>query len=102
MQLDCDWRAAAGRGKSARCCSPSARFSSAQLAGGLALFTIGLAKKTLIADPLADWADPVFAAAQGGEVPTLYAAWTAALAFTLQIYFDFSGYTDMALGLAFM
>jgi alginate O-acetyltransferase complex protein AlgI len=75
-------------------------FSGADLAGGLALFTIGLLKKTLFADTLVGWVDPVFASAQAGHVPDFYAAWTAALGFTLQIYFDFSGYTDMALGLA--
>ena len=77
-------------------------FSSAELAGGLALFTIGLLKKTFFADTLVGWVDPVFASAHAGQIPTFYAAWTGALGFTLQIYFDFSGYTDMALGLALM
>jgi D-alanyl-lipoteichoic acid acyltransferase DltB (MBOAT superfamily) len=61
-----------------------------------------LCKKTLIADTLVLWSDPIYSSVAGGAVPTLYEAWTAALAFTFQIYFDFSGYTDMALGIALM
>ena len=78
------------------------RFSAENLAGGLALFTMGLCKKTLLADSLVHWSDPIYASVAGGAAPTLYEAWTAALAFTFQIYFDFSGYTDMALGIALM
>lgn len=78
------------------------RFHVDDLAAGIALFTIGLVKKVAIADTLVGWSDPIFAAAQAGQVPSLYAAWTGILSFTLQIYFDFSGYTDMALGLALM
>jgi D-alanyl-lipoteichoic acid acyltransferase DltB (MBOAT superfamily) len=69
------------------------------VAEGLAFFVLGLAKKVLIADPLATIADPVFAAAATGPV-TAAAAWTGAVAYTLQLYFDFSGYSDMAVGLA--
>ena len=72
-----------------------------RLARGIALFVIGLAKKVLLADPLAAVANPVFAAAGTGAV-TAGAAWSGALAFPLQIYFDFSGYSDMAIGLALM
>ncbi len=72
-----------------------------RLAQGVALFLIGLAKKVLLADALAPLADPVFAAA-GHHALTQGEAWTAALAFPLQIYFDFSGYSDMAIGLALM
>ncbi|QJR16178.1 MBOAT family O-acyltransferase [Usitatibacter palustris] len=69
------------------------------VARGLALLAIGLAKKVLIADPLSVWANAGFAAA-----PTLGFgdAWLATLCYTLQLYFDFSGYTDMALGMALM
>jgi alginate O-acetyltransferase complex protein AlgI len=80
----------------------SRRFIAENLAGGLALFTIGLGKKTIFADTLVQWADPIYAAASAGAQPSIFEAWTAALAFTFQIYFDFSGYTDMALGLALM
>jgi alginate O-acetyltransferase complex protein AlgI len=78
------------------------RFSAVDLAAGLTLFTIGLMKKVLIADSVVRWSDPVFAIAQAGGAPSLIEAWAGALAFTFQIYFDFSGYTDMALGLALM
>ncbi len=66
---------------------------------GLALLALGLGKKVLIADPLALFANAGFASA-----PTLAFAdaWLAILCYTMQIYFDFSGYTDMALGMALM
>jgi alginate O-acetyltransferase complex protein AlgI len=73
----------------------------ARLAQGIGLFVIGLAKKLLLADPLRSHADPIFAKAAAGAV-SIGDAWTAALAFPLQIYFDFSGYSDMAIGLALM
>jgi len=67
---------------------------------GLTLFTIGLFKKVMIADSIAGYSTPVFTLAQGGEfTPGAFDAWSAALAYTFQIYFDFSGYSDMALGL---
>ncbi len=69
------------------------------LALGATLFTFGLAKKVLLADPLGAQAGPVFHAAAAGGNLTMGAAWAGALAYPLQIYFDFSGYTDMALGL---
>ena len=72
-----------------------------RLARGIALFVIGLGKKLVLADALAAVADPAFAAAAAGTVTT-GAAWGGALAFSLQIYFDFSGYSDMAIGLALM
>ena len=72
------------------------------LAIGLAIFVIGLSKKVLIADQVAQYSTPVFTAVARGEVPGLMEAWLAALAYTLQIYFDFSGYSDMAIGAARM
>ena len=73
-----------------------------RLSRGLVLLVIGLVKKVFIADNLALIADPLFAtAAQGGSL-TLGEGWTAAGAFGLQIYFDFSGYSDMAIGLGLM
>ncbi|MDE2492478.1 MAG: MBOAT family protein [Alphaproteobacteria bacterium] len=65
---------------------------------GVTLFTIGLAKKTLIADNLAPFADVVFAAAHQGTALSATDAWLGTLFFAFQIYFDFSAYTDMALG----
>jgi alginate O-acetyltransferase complex protein AlgI len=72
------------------------------VADGLMLFTLGLCKKTLWADSLAPFANGVFDGVQRGALPTAYEAWAGTLAYTLQIYFDFSGYTDMALGIALM
>ena len=69
---------------------------------GLLLLVMGLGKKVLIGDPLSDYAEPVFKAAAAGTLITVLEAWQGVLAFTFQIYFDFSGYTDMALGLALM
>lgn len=71
-------------------------------ARGVILLVLGLAKKTLLGDPLAEYAEPVFRAAATGGVVTVMDAWSGVLAFTFQIYFDFSGYTDMALGLAML
>ncbi|WP_424244260.1 alginate O-acetyltransferase complex protein AlgI [Elusimicrobium posterum] len=67
---------------------------------GVGLFIIGLTKKVLIANVAAKTADTVFALnmAQYGTV----SAWIGILAYTLQIYFDFSGYSDMAIGLSKM
>lgn len=67
-------------------------------AGGLRRFIIGLSKKLLIAEPLAEVADAVFAVPHGQLSAS--AAWLGVACFTLRIYFDFSGYSDMAIGLA--
>ena len=69
---------------------------------GLVIFAIGLFKKTVLADTFALYASPVFNAAADGTAPGFAGAWMAAFAYTLQIYFDFSGYSDMAIGLARM
>jgi alginate O-acetyltransferase complex protein AlgI len=71
-------------------------------AAGVCLFVIGLAKKTMIADPLGALASPMFDAAAAGTAPNLISAWVGELAYTFQIYFDFSAYSDMAYGLAMM
>jgi len=67
---------------------------------GLVLFATGLFKKAVLADQLALIASPMFDAAAGGATPATSAAWVGALAYALQIYFDFSGYSDMALGIS--
>lgn len=72
----------------------------ANIAIGAAIFVIGLSKKVLIADPLGTFGGPVFAAADAGAPISFLAAWAGALSFTFQLYFDFSGYSDMAIGLA--
>lgn len=69
---------------------------------GLAIFAIGLFKKTVIADTLALYSLPVFKAAAAGEALALIDTWIAAFAYTAQVYFDFSGYSDMAIGTARM
>jgi D-alanyl-lipoteichoic acid acyltransferase DltB (MBOAT superfamily) len=69
---------------------------------GVTLFVIGLGKKVLVADPFATYANPVFNAARNGTTPGFAVAWIGTLAYTMQIYFDFSGYTDMAIGLGRM
>ncbi|MDA0339720.1 MAG: hypothetical protein O2910_07780 [Proteobacteria bacterium] len=76
--------------------SPRAR----DIAVGLTIFVIGLFKKVVIANRLAAYGSPVFLAAEQGATITLFEAWGAALSYTFQLYFDFSGYSDMAIGLA--
>lgn len=65
------------------------------IAQGLSLFSLGLFKKVIIADTLATWVNNGFDYA---TTLTFLEAWATSLSFTLQLYFDFSGYTDMALG----
>jgi alginate O-acetyltransferase complex protein AlgI len=69
------------------------------LAEGFPRFALGLCKKVLIADQVAPIADAAFSDPSG---LTFTGAWIGALAYTVQIYFDFSGYSDMAIGLARM
>ncbi|MFQ5488405.1 MAG: MBOAT family O-acyltransferase, partial [Gammaproteobacteria bacterium] len=78
------------------------RFSYEDMDVGLLIFCIGLFKKVLLADGMAQFSEPVFAAAAGGLELSFFEAWGGALAYTLQIYFDFSAYSDMAIGLAWM
>ncbi len=72
-----------------------------RFAQGAALFTIGLVKKVFVADKLAPFSDRAFEAAQSGAVD-LGTAWTGALAFTFQLFLDFSAYSEMALGIGLM
>lgn len=78
------------------------RFKHSHLAVGLSIFLLGLFKKVVLADGISVYATPVFSAAYAGETLTFVEAWGGALAYTFQIYFDFSGYSDMAIGLARM
>ncbi|TFH43747.1 MAG: MBOAT family protein [Chrysiogenales bacterium] len=71
----------------------------ANVSAGILLFSIGLFKKTMIADNLALWANQGFDAARSLD---LFEAWFTSLSFTFQLYFDFSGYTDMAIGAALL
>ena len=68
---------------------------------GVTLFLVGLTKKVLVANPFGSYTSSVFEAAQHTPVP-LIEAWIGAVGFALQIYFDFSGYSDMAIGLGLM
>lgn len=68
---------------------------SSNIAKGLFIFSIGLFKKVVIADHFAVWADAGF---DGGQPLGFVEAWTATLSYTFQLYFDFSGYCDMAIG----
>lgn len=72
------------------------------LARGFSLFTLGLAKKVLLADSIGFYADAVFNAAEKAFPLSGAEAWLGSLCYTFQLYFDFSGYTDMALGLGLM
>ena len=72
------------------------------LAVGVTIFVLGLFKKVMLADRLSAFASPTFAAAEAGIAPFFADAWLSALAFSLQLYFDFSGYSDMAIGLGRM
>jgi alginate O-acetyltransferase complex protein AlgI len=78
----------------------SCRFDKENFSVGLTLFFFGLFKKVVFADHIGALVTPIYdQAATGGSISFLL-SWMAAIGFTLQIYFDFSGYSDMALGLA--
>jgi alginate O-acetyltransferase complex protein AlgI len=78
----------------------SCRFDKDNVSVGVTLFVFGLFKKVFIADSIAPIVKPIYEHATSGGSIGLLSAWIAAIGFTLQIYFDFSGYTDMALGIA--
>jgi len=77
----------------------SPKFSADNFAAGAARFVLGLSKKVLVADAMASVAEAAFS--QGTDL-SFASAWLGAIAFTIQIYFDFSGYSDMAIGIALM
>lgn len=74
-------------------------FSHRHMATGLLLFSVGLFKKVVIADHLTRWVTPVFDSPGDANFVD---AWVGALAYSFQLYFDFSGYSDMAIGLGLM
>ena len=78
------------------------QFKLANLVTGGMIFFIGLFKKVVLADNVAPFATGVYRAIATGDAVSFVSAWTGALAYTLQIYFDFSGYSDMAIGIAYM
>jgi len=72
------------------------------IAVGLTIFILGLGKKVLLADSMGEYATPIFEAVKAGGHPMLFEAWFGALSYTLQLYFDFSAYSDMAIGLSLL
>ncbi|HEY9878704.1 MAG TPA: MBOAT family protein [Leptolyngbyaceae cyanobacterium] len=77
-------------------------FSQQAMAIGITVFVAGLFKKVVLADSIATFANLAFNAAGQGVPLTFSEAWVGALAYTVQLYFDFSGYSDMAIGAAYM
>lgn len=78
------------------------RINFKRIALALVAFTIGLAKKVILADWIGQYSDLLFRNLSHGITPTLLNSWTGSLAYTFQIYFDFSGYSDMAVGLSLL
>lgn len=76
------------------------RFNHKRFAIGITIFFIGLFKKVIIADGIAPFGNRIFDAGTAELTVSFLDAWTGALAYTFQLYFDFSGYSDMAIGLA--
>ncbi len=76
-------------------------FKKSKIAIGLTVFILGLAKKVILADRLAQHVSPAFAVA-GTNGLTFFEAWAGVLCYAFQIYFDFSGYSDMAIGIGLM
>ena len=76
------------------------KISTNNLTIGGIIFLLGLIKKVVFADTLALYANPVFEAGENGLNLLLFEAWIGSFAYTFQLYFDFSGYSDMALGLS--
>jgi alginate O-acetyltransferase complex protein AlgI len=77
-------------------------FNWENISFGLGMFSIGLAKKVLLADQFGVYANSVFSTVANGGSPSLVEAWIGTLAYTMQLYFDFSAYSDMAIGLSRM
>lgn len=71
-----------------------------RISAGLTMFGIGLFKKVILADSIAPYANTAFDGVAGGQSIEMLAAWAGSVAYALQLYFDFSGYSDMAMGLA--
>jgi alginate O-acetyltransferase complex protein AlgI len=74
-------------------------FSSSNMITGLCFFCIGLMKKVIIADTLGGWARPVF---ENAAMVSFFDGWFGAICYSLQLYYDFSAYSEMAIGLALM
>ncbi len=69
---------------------------------GIFLFFVGLSKKLLIADPLSIYVDQIHSIIEQGQTIGFIESWLVSLSYTFQLYFDFSGYSDMAVGIAIL
>lgn len=78
----------------------TARFSPENFALGLFIFVVGLFKKVVIADNVGLVSSPIYDGLALGHAPDLMHAWLGTLGYSLQLYFDFSGYSDMAIGIS--
>lgn len=78
------------------------RLNAGNFCAGILIFALGLIKKIILADGISPYADAVFNAADTATAVSSSEAWLGALAYTAQLYFDFSGYSDMAIGISLM
>lgn len=81
---------------------PEGAFDLRRLVVGLTMFGLGLAKKVALADNIAPMANSVFDGVAAGHQVSMVSAWLGSACYALQLYFDFSGYSDMAIGLGLM
>lgn len=81
---------------------PMRHYDWNKAAMGLSLFAVGLFKKVVLADEFAKPATEIFGMAAGGDALSMADGWNGALSYTLQLYFDFSGYSDVAIGLGLL
>jgi D-alanyl-lipoteichoic acid acyltransferase DltB (MBOAT superfamily) len=77
-------------------------FNSKKMELGLTILSLGLFKKVILADGIAKYSTPIFQAAFAEERITVIEAWIGSLGYSFQLYFDFSAYSDMAIGIALM
>lgn len=77
-------------------------FNHTTFSAGITIFFLGLFKKVILADSAAEYATPIFNAASSGMAITIFESWAGALAYTFQLYFDFSAYSDMAVGIGLL
>ena len=82
--------------------STTYKFNNQNLAVGLTVFFMGLFKKTVLADGIAPHAVVVYSIADSGQILTFLEAWLGGFCYAFQLYFDFSGYSDMAIGSSLM
>ncbi|MDB2532195.1 MBOAT family protein [Alphaproteobacteria bacterium] len=76
------------------------RIDGTMIVIGISIFCVGLFKKVMIADKVAEYSTPIYTSVSNGETIGFWESWVAAFGYTFQIYFDFSAYSDMAIGIA--